>query len=161
MIKLIRRSAAVLACALPLLAAAACDGDVTYSSPVIEETQFASSLGVNLAASTKTASGMYYRDIAVGTGEAAAPGQTAFVHYTLWLSNGTQIDSNVGQPASFPFQLNGGRVVAGFNEGVLGMKKGGTRQLVIPPSLGYGRNPNGPIPGNSILVFNVLLDSIK
>lgn len=158
--KLIRRSLALLACALPIAAAAACDGDVTYSSPVIEDTQFASSLGVNLAASTRTGSGMYYRDITAGTGVAAAANDTAFVHYTLWLSSGQQVDTNVGG-AVFPFILGRGMVIQGFDEGVAGMKKGGQRQLIIPPALGYGRSPRPGIPGNSILVFNVLVDSIR
>ena len=85
---------------------------------------------------------------------------TAYVHYTLWLPNGQQVDTNVGGPV-FPFIVGRGMVILGFDEGVRGMKKGGQRQLIIPPNLGYGRSPRPGIPGNSILVFNILVDSIK
>jgi len=157
---LIRRTLSVLACALPLLAAA-CDGDVVYPDPpTIEETTFAAGLGVNLAQSTRTSSGLYYRDETVGTGTVATAGRTASVHYTLWLPNGQQLDSNVGK-AGFPFIVGAGNVVAGFDEGVVGMKVGGTRQLIVPPALGYGSRGQGSVPGNAILVFRVTLDSVQ
>jgi peptidylprolyl isomerase len=116
----------------------------------IEETEFNTTLGVNLAASTKTANGVYYRDIAVGTGALVANGQSLKVRYTGWLSNGVQFDSG-----DYPFTLGTGNVIAGWHDGIAGMKVGGKRQLVIPPSMGYGTAGNGPIPGNAVLVFNV------
>jgi FKBP-type peptidyl-prolyl cis-trans isomerase FkpA len=158
--KLIRRTVSVLACALPLLAAA-CDGDVVYPDPpTIEETTFAAGLGVNLAQSTRTSSGLYYRDETAGTGAVAQAGKTAVVHYTLWLPSGQQLDTNVGQ-SGLPFVVGAGRLVPGFEEGVTGMKVGGTRQLIVPSQLGYGTSGQGSVPGNAILVFRVTLDSVQ
>ena len=128
--------------------------DSTVPNPVpIEQTTFASSLSVDLAASTKLASGMYYRDLVVGTGAAVNNGQTVTARYTGWLSNGAQFDSN--QTTGYPFVLGTGRVIAGWDLGILGMRVGGKRQLIIPATLGYGPNGNGPIPGNAVIVFTV------
>ncbi len=120
----------------------------------IEQTSFAASLGVNLAASTKTANGAYYRDITVGTGATVANGKLLTVRYTGWLANGTQFDSNTSA-AGFQFTLGNGRVIAGWEEGLQGVRVGGNRQLIIPASLGYGNAGIGPIPGNAVIVFNV------
>jgi FKBP-type peptidyl-prolyl cis-trans isomerase len=124
--------------------------------PRIEDTQFASALGVDLSLSTKTASGLYWRDLAVGTGATVGSGQQVRVHYTGWLANGAKFDENL--PPQTPFTFTVGATpgaIAGFDEGVRGMKVGGTRQLIIPPHLAYGPNGSGPIPGNAILVFRV------
>ncbi|MES2305252.1 MAG: FKBP-type peptidyl-prolyl cis-trans isomerase [Gemmatimonadota bacterium] len=137
------------------LVLAACSSP-TGESPVIaiEATNFATALGVNLAGSTKLPSGMYIRDLDVGTGTAVANGQLLSMRYTGWLANGTQFDATGTKPP-FQFRLGSGQVIAGWDQGVAGMKVGGKRQLVIPPALGYGSRTNGPIPGNSVLVFNV------
>ncbi len=119
----------------------------------IEQTTFAASLAVNLAASTKTANGAYYRDITVGTGAVIVNGQTITARYTGWLSNGTQFDSNT--TTGFPFAFGTGRVIAGWDEGLQGTRIGGKRQLIIPATLGYGSNGFGSIPGNAVIVFNV------
>lgn len=121
----------------------------------IESTTFAPSLGVALSSSTKTPSGLYYRDIQVGTGAALASGQTVGMRYVGSFANGTVFDSNPAPKPAFAFQLGGGQVIKGWDEGLLGMKVGGKRQLVIPASLAYGANDYGPIPGNSVLVFMV------
>jgi FKBP-type peptidyl-prolyl cis-trans isomerase len=115
----------------------------------IEATTFATSLGVNLSASTKTASGLYYRDIRVGTGTTIAGGQLLTVKYTGALANGTVFDAG-----TYSFTIPG-QVIQGWNEGLIGMKVGGSRQLIIPPSLGYGSGDYNGIPGNSVLVFTV------
>jgi FKBP-type peptidyl-prolyl cis-trans isomerase len=130
--------------------------------PRIEDVTFAPELGVNLAASTKTASGMYYRDITVGTG-ATVPttnGDTAFVRYQGWLRNNVSFDNNLSAAQPFAFVTGSGRVIAGFDEGVRGMRVNGVRQLIIPPSLGYGASGSGSIPGNSILVFTITLTRV-
>lgn len=86
------------------------------------------------------------------------------VSYTGWLydptrpdSKGTQFESN----ASFSFQLGVGRVIPGWDQGVVGMKVGGMRRLIIPPNLAYGSQANGTIPGNSTLVFDIMLLNVS
>jgi FKBP-type peptidyl-prolyl cis-trans isomerase FkpA len=120
----------------------------------IESTSFAPELQVDLSASTKSDSGLYYRDIEPGSGPAIAPGQQVSVFYTGWLANGRQFDSNAGG-SPFSFRLGAQEVIEGWDQGVAGMRVGGKRQLIIPPALGYGPAGSGPIPPNAILVFNV------
>lgn len=149
-----RRAAALLL----LLVGTACGGDSVFI-PKIEETNFAAALEVNLAASTKTASGLYYRDLIVGTG-ATVPADTnksVTVGYAGYLRNGTSFDAGT----LGPFTLGTGAVIPGFDEGIRGMKVGGRRQLIIPPALGYGSERVGSIPANSILVFVVDLNRIN
>lgn len=137
---------------LPLaLSACLSDSSTTSNYPLvpIESTTFAASLGVNLAGSTKTSSGLYYRDITPGTGATVVAGMTLNVKYSGALANGSVFDSG-----TYSFTIPG-NVIQGWNEGLLGMKVGGSRQLIIPPSLGYGANGSGPIPPNAVLVFTV------
>lgn len=108
-----------------------------------------------------TASGLQYEDLVVGTGKTAEVGQTASVHYTGWLENGTKFDSSLDRNAPFEFQLGAGRVIKGWDEGVAGMKEGGKRKLIIPPQLGYGERDMGTIPPNSVLIFEVELLKVK
>lgn len=107
----------------------------------------------------KTASGVEYWDLKVGTGATATNGKTVTVHYTGWLaSNGKKFDSSVDRGQPFMFQLGAGHVIKGWEEGVEGMKVGGKRQLRIPPDLGYGaRGAGGVIPPNATLIFDVEL----
>jgi len=106
---------------------------------------------------TKTASGLQYWDIKVGTGGEAHKGQKVKVHYTGWLTSGKKFDSSVGG-APFSFRIGAGDVIKGWDEGVAGMKVGGKRNLVIPPELGYGsRGAGGVIPPNAVLHFEVEL----
>lgn len=150
-----RRFALLFALLVPVLAGA-CDSDTSGpGAPTIEETNFAPSLGVNLAASTRTSSGLYYRDVAVGTGSAVGTGDSISVHYVGSFANGTTFDASRPRGAPLSFRAGVGRLIAGFDEGVLGMRVGGRRQLIIPPRLGYGAGGYGAIPGNSILVFDV------
>ncbi len=121
----------------------------------IEDTRFAASLEINLAAFTRTPSGLYYEDVTQGTGEPATAGQSVSVAYTGWLTNGTQFDSG-----EFPFLLGAGQVVPGFDEGVQGMRVGGVRRIIIPPELGYGNRGSGPVPPNAIMIFRIELLSI-
>ena len=109
---------------------------------------------------TTSASGLIIEDLVEGTGATATAGQTVSVHYTGWLTDGTKFDSSKDRDDPFDFPLGGRRVIAGWDEGVQGMKVGGTRKLTIPPELGYGsRGAGGVIPPNATLVFEVeLLD---
>lgn len=109
-----------------------------------------------------TESGLIYEDTTVGTGATATAGQTVTVHYTGWLTNGTKFDSSKDRNQPFSFRLGAGEVIRGWDEGVAGMKVGGTRKLTIPPQLGYGaRGAGGVIPPNATLVFEVELLGVK
>ncbi len=106
-------------------------------------------------------SGLKYEDLVVGDGEEAITGNNVQVHYTGWLTNGTKFDSSLDRNDPFRFPLGGGRVIRGWDEGVLGMKVGGKRKLTIPPQLGYGAaGAGGVIPSNATLVFEVELLAI-
>jgi FKBP-type peptidyl-prolyl cis-trans isomerase len=103
-------------------------------------------------------SGLEIEDQIVGDGDEAVAGQTVEVHYTGWLTDGTKFDSSHDRNQTFSFKLGGGQVIAGWDQGVAGMKIGGTRKLTIPPDLGYGeRGAGGVIPPNATLVFKVEL----
>lgn len=110
---------------------------------------------------TKTASGLQYWDIKVGTGAEAKTGSKVKVHYTGWLTTGKKFDSSIGS-SPFEFRLGGGEVIKGWDEGVVGMKVGGKRQLRIPPGLAYGEDGYPPaIPHNATLIFDVQLVSVQ
>jgi FKBP-type peptidyl-prolyl cis-trans isomerase FkpA len=120
--------------------------------------------GTSPSASTPTAP-YSQTDLRAGTGADAATGKRATVNYTGWLydparpdNKGAQFDTSVGRQP-FVFTLGAGQVIRGWDQGVVGMKVGGQRRLVIPAELGYGPQGNGPIPGGATLVFDIeLLD---
>ena len=118
--------------------------------------------GASGATATKTASGLIIEDIVVGTGPSPAPGQTAVVHYTGWLPDGTKFDSSLDRGQPFQFPVGGGKVIRGWDEGVATMKVGGKRRLTIPPELGYGPSGAGKvIPPNATLIFEVELLDVR
>jgi FKBP-type peptidyl-prolyl cis-trans isomerase FkpA len=130
--------------ALVLLALAACGGG-----------------GDSTNATAPTGGGtLVIEDLVVGTGATAAVGDTVNVHYVGTLTNGTKFDSSYDRGQTFAFRIGAGQVIAGWDQGVPGMKVGGKRRLTIPPSLAYGNQAVGSIPANSTLVFEVELVSI-
>ena len=109
-----------------------------------------------------TASGLKITELSVGNGAEASSGQTVVVHYRGTLESGKQFDASYDRGTPFTFPLGAGRVIKGWDEGVVGMKVGGKRKLVIPPDLAYGsRGAGGVIPPNATLVFEVELLDVK
>lgn len=109
-----------------------------------------------------TASGLKYTDLVVGTGPSPQTGQLVSVHYTGTLLNGKKFDSSLDRGKPFEFRIGTGGVIKGWDEGLISMKVGGKRKLVIPSALGYGARGAPPnIPPNSTLVFDVELLGVK
>lgn len=140
---------------LALLAFSAC-----ATAPAAD---LAPELGIDTSTMTRTESGVLYRDVRVGTGLAAVPGDTVVIHYTGWLADGTRFEASRERGEPLVAGIGpGSRLVRGWNEGIQGMRAGGRRTLVIPPSLAYGsRGAEGVIPPNATLVFDVELLEIR
>ena len=110
--------------------------------------------------------GLKIIDVKVGTGASPKTGQTCVMHYTGWLyengTKGSKFDSSVDRNEPFEFAIGTGNVIKGWDEGVITMKVGGKRTLIIPPALGYGaRGAGGVIPPNATLLFDVELLAVK
>lgn len=140
------------------LALSACSGDNGApdipSNPAVET--YAPALGVNIAQMTRRSDNLYVQDLVVGTGAEAVAGRNIDTRYSGWLINGSRFDAG-----TYGFQLGAGQVIPGWDQGIVGMKVGGKRKLVIGSVLGYGRSGSGPIPPNSTLVFDVELLSVR
>ena len=142
----LRKAIFVLCITLPATFAAGCsDGTPTSPAPVFVQT-----------------------DLRAGSGIPALSGYKVSVYYTGWLydptrpdGKGLQFETNVGAETPFPFTLGVGQVIQGWDSGLLNMRVGGLRRLVIPPSLAYGSARSGPIPANATLVFEVELVSAE
>jgi len=130
-------------------------------APVQMDTDFAEVLDVDLDSMTRTESGLYYEDLDPGSGLAAREGHVLKTHYTGWLTTGEEFGtSRGGEPYSF--QLGRHQVPRGIEEGVTGMRIGGVRRLVVPPSLGYGARGQPPtIPPSATLVYEIELLDIQ
>lgn len=145
-----------------LVSASACGSDdpVATSSPSNPATEtFASSLGINIASMTKKSDDLYIKDLVVGTGSEAINGRLVRVHYTGWTANGTQFETSAGR-SPIEFTL-GQDVITGWNQGILGMRVGGKRRLVIGSNLAYGSTGKGSIPPNATLIFDVELVGVQ
>ena len=143
------------------LALTSCGGG-SDRAPVSNAPTFSPSLQVDTAAMTRTPSGLRYQDLDQGDGKEAKAGQTVSVQYTGWLPNGEKFDSSRDRNQPFDFTLGAGQVIAGWDEGVAGMKVGGKRKLVIPPDLAYGTAGAPPdIPPGATLVFEVELLGVR
>ena len=106
-------------------------------------------------------------DLIAGAGPGVASGNLVTVNYTGWFydpsqpnSKGLQFDTSIGA-TPFAFTVGTGQVIAGWEQGIIGMQVGGTRELIVPPSLAYGQSRSGPVPGNSTLVFDITLLAIQ
>ena len=109
-----------------------------------------------------TPSGLKITDLVEGTGTEAQSGNTVSVNYRGTLTNGQEFDSSYRRNQAFTFPLGGGRVIRGWDEGVVGMKEGGKRRLVIPPDLAYGsRGAGGVIGPNETLIFEIELVKVQ
>jgi len=104
---------------------------------------------------------MVIDDIKVGTGTEAKAGDTVLVHYAGTLQDGSEFDNSRQRGAAFDFTVGAGQVIKGWDEGLVGMKEGGERILVIPPEKAYGEQGIGPIPGGATLVFKIELLEVK
>lgn len=146
---------------LLLAGALACGGGADRDS-ARAPAGFSAALEVDTTALTKTPSGLRYQDVALGQGAEAAADRKVSVHYTGWLPNGEKFDSSRDRNEPFGFTLGAGQVIAGWDEGVAGMKVGGRRKLIIPADLGYGTAGAPPaIPPGATLVFDVELLDVR
>lgn len=150
---------------LAALVATACSGptEVDDRWAIPENITYAASLNIRLNEMERTSSGLYWQDLEVGSGAAAANGNTVTLHYTGWLPDGTMFETSRderNQPLQ-PFPLGVGLVIRGWDEGIVGMRPGGKRRLVIRPELAYGRSGRGSIPPLTTLVFDVELMALK
>jgi FKBP-type peptidyl-prolyl cis-trans isomerase FkpA len=101
------------------------------------------------------------QDLVVGTGATAVAGDNVTVNYIGTFTNGTKFDSSYDRNQHYTFRLGVGAVIAGWDQGVVGMRVGGKRRLTIPPNLAYGNQANGPIPANSTLRFDIDLLNVQ
>jgi FKBP-type peptidyl-prolyl cis-trans isomerase len=122
----------------------------------IERTTFAPALGVHLDAMIRRASGLYVQDLTPGTGAVATRGRSLIVRYVGWLADGKQIDAG-----EITVELGSNKTIRAWEEGLLGMRVGGRRRLIVPPALGYGaRGAGDAIPSNAVLVFEMEVLSV-
>lgn len=122
---------------------------------------YAPELNVELDRMQRVEGGLHYEDVREGTGTVAQQGRTVVVHYTGWLPDGTQFDSSHDRGEPLDVVLGQGRVIRGWDEGIVGMREGGLRRLVIPHGMAYGAGGMGPIPPRATLVFDVELLEVR
>lgn len=150
-----------IACSLlPFAAAVTIAACVDNSGPNFVDSSCTFAFAYDTTRMTRTSSGLFYQDLTVGGGSEIRVGNRAFVHYTGWLTDGKRFDANLPGDVAFGFAAApGSNVIPGFIEGVVGMRVGGCRRLVIPPNLAYGSNPRDTtvIPRNATLIFQIAL----
>ncbi len=142
----------------PLAAVLAVAGALSASAASIPQEDKAAQPGKEVV----TRSGLKYVDLKVGEGEEARLTQVVEVHYTGWLTDGTKFESSRDANEPLTFRIGAGDVLKGWDEGVVGMKVGGKRRLVLPPELGYGKlGAGGVVPPNATLVFEFELLGVR
>ncbi|MEB3224663.1 MAG: FKBP-type peptidyl-prolyl cis-trans isomerase [Synechococcus sp.] len=140
--------------------------EITPTSPAVQvaanPSEELKDMDIDLSKAVTTESGLQYIDEVVGEGESPMEGEMVTVHYTGKLTNGKVFDSSVKRNEPFSFVIGVGQVIKGWDEGVITMKPGGKRTLIIPPDLGYGsRGAGGVIPPDATLIFDVELLGIR
>lgn len=150
-------------CLVLLLTITSCSPAAAPSSGPnpLEGISFTPALQVDLGAMERTARGVYFRDLAIGEGPEARRGHTVRVHFAGFLPDGTQIDALAPPAQPIAFELGKGDVIPGWEAGIVGMREGGQRQLVVPPAQGYGSRGRGRVPPNATLVFVIKLVSVR
>jgi FKBP-type peptidyl-prolyl cis-trans isomerase len=143
--------------ALAALFLAGCERD-PFGPAHVTCDNFLLQFGVATGDTIETPEGLRYIDIRTGSGDTASPGRIAEVNYTGYLLDGTVFDTSCPSNRAVLWAIVGGSdLIAGFDLGMMGMRPGGVRRLIIPPELGYGSNDVGIIPANSTLIFDVQL----
>ena len=160
-----RRRAALIVGALGLAIAVGCKNPAAGPPLVAPDpltATYDSALHINISQYTVTTNGAFTRDSVVGGGNIAATGKQVALRYIGRLTDGTIFDQDTasGAPA-LTFTIGAGSVIQGFDEGLVGMRAGGKRVIIIPPKLGYGSTPRAGIPANSILIFSIRLTTVN
>lgn len=154
-----RRAGAILFLVLALAPTACASGG---GGPALKQVSFAPSLDVQLDRMTRLPSGVYVQDLVQGVGEEAGLGNQVRIQYVGWLADGTRFDSSLQRGEPLQFRLGRDEVISGWDAGIRGMKEGGQRLLVVPPSEGYGaRGAGDAVPPNAVLVFRVQLLEVR
>ena len=148
-------------CAVSLVTLAACSVGVGSPEQILPpkdpaEIFFAHDLGIDLADFDRTSSGLYIQDLTGGAGVMARRTSRVWIEYVGWLPDGTVFDGNIGG-TPYAIRLGGNEVIRGWNEGIVGMRRGGVRRLVVGPDLAYGSSRRGDIPPGSTLIFYIEL----
>lgn len=137
----------------------ALNGKIPPNTPLVFEVEL---LGVLPNLPPTTVKALKVEDLKVGTGAEAKPGKHISIHYTGYLEDGIKFDSSYDSNQPIEFDLGSGRVIPGWEKGIVGMKVGGKRKLTIPPSLGYGeKGASSYVPPNATLIFEVELLAVK
>jgi peptidylprolyl isomerase len=140
-----------------LLVAACRQPDIIAPPRDPQQVVYAPELHVDIGAMTRTNSGLFYQDVRLGGGDVAMAGDSIRLLYAGYLTNGTLVEARLDTANAAPIVLGKDNVIAGWEEGIPGMREGGLRKLVIPPELGFGSQGRRPVPPNAILVFDIEL----
>lgn len=149
-----------ITCVLMAVLLAGCGGGAGAGAAP-EPVSYAPAVNVDLEQMQRLPSGVYVRDLRVGEGAPARRGSRMAVHFVGWLPDGTRFDALVPPAPPVEFRLGEGEVIRGWDEGLVGMRAGGQRQLIVPPSMGYGRRSVGAVPAGATLVFVIDLVSAR
>lgn len=151
-----------IAVAVALVVVGYVTGNVFFNGLSDQTNQSGTVIGSSTSSSSSMdATELQIVDTVIGTGAEAQPGKHVYVHYTGRFTNGQVFDTSMTRGVPIDFPLGTGYVIKGWDEGLKGMKVGGKRTITVPPSMGYGPNDYGPIPGNSTLIFDVELVDVK